>query len=65
MEPRVKAKITKVGDSLAEAKCSFCGKARSRVQAMVGGPTHPFGQVFICNECVALCSATMANEPSP
>ncbi|MCR2033645.1 ATP-dependent protease ATP-binding subunit ClpX [Anaerofustis stercorihominis] len=31
--------------------CSFCGKTQSEVKSLVAGPG-----VFICNECVALCS---------
>jgi ATP-dependent Clp protease ATP-binding subunit ClpX len=31
-------------------KCSFCGKAKESVEQLIAGPN-----VFICNECVALC----------
>jgi len=31
-------------------QCSFCGKRRREVPAMIDGPT-----VLMCNECVALC----------
>ncbi|MGH9017385.1 MAG: ClpX C4-type zinc finger protein [Acidimicrobiales bacterium] len=34
------------------ASCSFCGKASTAVERMVAGP----GDVFICNECIALCA---------
>ena len=36
--------------------CSFCGKSQSEVKSLVAGPG-----VFICNECIALCSE-MFNE---
>ena len=34
-----------------EPKCSFCGKTSDQVRRLVAGPG-----VFICNECVDLCS---------
>ena len=30
--------------------CSFCGKPPTAVKALLAGP-----DVYICNECVALC----------
>ncbi len=38
--------------------CSFCGRGQDEVQRLIAGP----GTVFICNECVALCSAIIAEE---
>jgi ATP-dependent Clp protease ATP-binding subunit ClpX len=38
--------------------CSFCGKDQSKVRKMVAGP----GGVFICDECVELCSDIMFGE---
>lgn len=32
-------------------KCSFCGKTQSQVKKLVAGPG-----VYICDECVELCS---------
>lgn len=37
--------------------CSFCGKAQSVVAKLIAGPG-----VFICNECVELCSQVLAVE---
>ncbi len=34
--------------------CSFCGKSQHEVRVLVAGPT-----VFICDECVELCSDTV------
>ena len=38
-------------------RCSFCGKDRKQVQAMIDGP-----QVRICNECIYLCIEVMHEE---
>ncbi len=38
--------------------CSFCGRGQEEVQRLIAGP----GTVCICNECVSLCSAIIADE---
>jgi ATP-dependent Clp protease ATP-binding subunit ClpX len=38
--------------------CSFCGRGQDEVRRLIAGP----GNVFICDECVALCSAIIAEE---
>ncbi|MFL5807256.1 MAG: ATP-dependent Clp protease ATP-binding subunit ClpX [Roseiflexaceae bacterium] len=38
--------------------CSFCGRGQDEVQRLIAGP----GTVFICDECVALCSAIIAED---
>jgi ATP-dependent Clp protease ATP-binding subunit ClpX len=38
--------------------CSFCGRGQEEVQRLIAGP----GTVCICDECVALCSAIIAEE---
>ncbi|WP_448623613.1 ClpX C4-type zinc finger protein [Geodermatophilus sp. URMC 64] len=38
------------------ASCSFCGKNNTEVERLVAGPG-----VFICDECVALCSQVIAD----
>jgi ATP-dependent Clp protease ATP-binding subunit ClpX len=40
-----------------DVRCSFCGKSQDKVRRIVAGPG-----VFICNECVELCSEIL-NEP--
>ncbi len=40
-------------------RCSFCGKAYVEVETIVCGPTP---SIAICNECVELCTAVMAEE---
>lgn len=37
--------------------CSFCGKSQHEVQRLIAGP-----QVFICNECIALCNEIIREE---
>ncbi len=41
----------------ATMACSFCLKSPGSVAKMIGGPG-----VFICNECVGLCSDILAQE---
>ncbi len=41
--------------------CSFCGKQQAQVQRLIAGP----GPVFICDECVRLCTAIIAEDPRP
>lgn len=41
--------------------CSFCGKNESEVGRLIAGP----GDVFICNECVDLCSEILIEEDIP
>lgn len=37
--------------------CSFCGKNQHEVTKLIAGPT-----VFICNQCVSLCSDILIEE---
>ncbi len=43
-----------------EVLCSFCGRASSRVERIVAGPA-----VYICSDCVGLCSAVLAESGAP
>ncbi len=38
-------------------KCSFCGKAQETVKRIIAGPG-----VYICNECIGLCSNIIEEE---
>ena len=38
-------------------RCSFCGKRQEQVKRMMSGPN-----VFICNECVDLCSSLLHED---
>lgn len=37
--------------------CSFCGKSQDSVQRLIAGP-----DVYICNECVALCNDILTQD---
>ena len=37
--------------------CSFCGKGQDEVLRLIAGP-----DVYICNECIALCDDIMDNS---
>jgi hypothetical protein len=39
--------------------CSFCFKSQHHVRKLVSGPAG----VFICDECVTLCTAVVAGHP--
>ena len=38
-------------------RCSFCSKTQTQVRRLVAGPN-----VFICNECIALCQEIIADD---
>ena len=50
-----KAKRTDDGDS-----CSFCARTASQVERLIAGPPG----VFICNECVDVCSTLLTQQKS-
>ena len=41
-------------------RCSFCGKEQRMVERLVAGPN-----VYICNECIALCNDILNEEAFP
>ncbi|HBL12819.1 MAG TPA: ATP-dependent Clp protease ATP-binding subunit ClpX [Cyanobacteria bacterium UBA11162] len=41
-------------------RCSFCGKSSEQVGKLIAGPN-----VYICNECVALCNEILEQELNP
>ncbi len=43
-----------------EPACSFCGKLQSEVDGLITGPNG----LYICNECVELCSKMLDSEQS-
>ena len=47
----------KKGSVSGELCCSFCGKNQDEVQRLIAGP-----DVYICDECVALCNEIIAQE---
>ncbi len=44
-------------DTALLTRCSFCGKPNTEVERLVAGPG-----VYICNECVALCTDILAQH---
>jgi ATP-dependent protease Clp ATPase subunit len=51
------ATIQQVGDEAGAGQCSFCGKPRDRVEAMVSA-----GAARMCNECLDLCDEIISEE---
>src|SRR5207342_197680 len=51
--------MSKIGgsDSKNTLYCSFCGKSQHEVRKLIAGPT-----VFICDECVELCTDIVSEE---
>src|SRR3981189_2530205 len=56
---RTEIRMSKVGtsDSKNTLYCSFCGKSQHEVRKLIAGPT-----VFICDECVELCTDIIREE---
>jgi ATP-dependent Clp protease ATP-binding subunit ClpX len=44
-------------DDKKQLKCSFCGKNQDQVKRLIAGPG-----VYICDECIELCSEIIAEE---
>ena len=44
-------------DDKKQLKCSFCGKNQEQVRRLIAGPG-----VYICDECIELCSEIIADE---
>ena len=44
-------------DGIKQIRCSFCGKAQDQVKKLIAGPG-----VYICDECVELCSEIIEEE---
>jgi ATP-dependent Clp protease ATP-binding subunit ClpX len=49
--------MTKKGDVSDNLFCSFCGKNQKEVQKLIAGPA-----VYICDECIQLCSEIIEEE---
>ena len=43
--------------STKQPRCSFCGKMQNQVERLIAGPN-----VYICNECIALCNDILGDE---
>ena len=46
------------GKTPIKIKCSFCGKSQDAVRKLIAGPDG----IFICDECVSLCSEIIEEE---
>ncbi len=46
--------------SESNVRCSFCGKRQDQVNRIIAGPN-----VYICNECIELCSSILREEMAP
>ena len=49
--------MAKNNDIPRNVKCSFCGKSQESVRKLIAGPG-----VYICDECIELCSSIIDNE---
>lgn len=47
-------------DNMPPVCCSFCGKTQDEVDKLIAGPG-----VFICDECIELCSDMLGDEGMP
>ena len=45
----------KIGEKI---RCSFCNKTEDQVRKLIAGP----GGVYICDECVEICSEIIEEE---
>jgi ATP-dependent Clp protease ATP-binding subunit ClpX len=52
--------MTKKGDDRDNLFCSFCGKNQKDVKKLIAGPA-----VYICDECIQLCSEIIDEENDP
>lgn len=48
---------TQAAPAAIQVRCSFCAKPSSEVEKVIAGPG-----VYICNECVGLCSEILRAE---
>ncbi len=49
--------MTRKNNPSGELVCSFCGKSQDEVKKLIAGPS-----VYICDECVSLCSEIIHEE---
>ncbi len=49
--------MTRKNNPAGELVCSFCGKSQDEVKKLIAGPS-----VYICDECVSLCSEIIQEE---
>src|SRR3546814_19898420 len=54
---KIRSVMSDQGPKNDELHCSFCGNSQSEVRNLLAGPG-----VFICRECVDLCSAPLRKQ---
>jgi ClpX C4-type zinc finger len=47
-----------------DLSCSFCHKSQATVGKLVSSPSD-YPRVYICDECIAVCSAILENDRVP
>jgi ATP-dependent Clp protease ATP-binding subunit ClpX len=55
-EPESETKLPPPYEGMGPLHCSFCMKTQYEVAKLIAGP----GNIFICDECVALCDSIIA-----
>jgi len=40
-------------------RCSFCQKTLDEVEKLIANPSDPPLRVYICDECIAVCSSIL------
>ncbi len=54
--------MSKKNIGIDEPCCSFCGKSESQVEHLIAAPED---NVYICNECVAICRDQLYEQAAP
>ena len=47
-------------DDRKQLRCSFCNKSQDQVRKLIAGPKAK--GVYICDECIEVCSEIIADE---
>lgn len=50
-------------DDRKQLRCSFCNKSQDQVRKLIAGPKAK--GVYICDECIEVCSEIIADEFVP
>ncbi|MCQ2492091.1 MAG: ATP-dependent Clp protease ATP-binding subunit ClpX [Lachnospiraceae bacterium] len=50
-------------DDRSRVRCSFCGKTKDQVRKLIAGPS--VNNVYICDECIEVCTEIIADEFEP
>lgn len=58
LQEKVRCHVAKHTSDVELVRCSFCGKTHQQVRKLIAGPKD----VYICDECVDLCSEIIEEE---